>query len=439
MPTDARTLVSPSDLSSADLQRRTIGKVFSRLIPFLFLVYVVNYLDRINVGFAALQMQAQLGLSDRVYGLGAGIFFIGYLGLQLPSNLALARVGARRWIAAIIGLWGVISSCMIFVHSANGFYELRFLLGATESGFFPGIILYLRSWLPATARARGVALFMTAIPIAGVVGGPISGALLELRAGPLAGWQWLFLLEGAPAVLLGFVTLWLLADTPHDVTWLSPEERSWLLAALQAERDVRSNQEQNWSGAFFNGKVWLLTIACFGLTTGMYGLVYFLPKMIRQVSAANSFGIGLFSAVPYLAAAAVMVLAATHSDRTSERRRHMAVLAVLGAVGALGAGYVTSTAAIVALLSLALSGCFGTLGPFWALSSSAVTESAAAAGIALINSLGNLGGFLGPYSVGLLRNGSGGFQGGMLVVGAALLLTGSVGLLVRADPERVLK
>jgi len=416
-------------VGASDLETRTVRKLFWRLLPFLFLVYVVNYLDRINVGFAALQMQAQLGLSDRVYGLGAGIFFAGYFIFQLPSNLALTRVGARRWISAIMVVWGVISSCMIFVRSAHEFYALRFLLGVAESGFFPGIILYLKNWFPANARARAVALFMTANPIAGVVGGPISGALLGLHTGPLAGWQWLFLIEGTPAVLLGIATLRLLAETPQSVIWLSSEERSWLDATLLREREAHPDATCNWSAAFLNGRVWLLTLVYFGETTCMYGLVYFLPKMIRSVSAVASFRIGLLSTIPYVAAAVAMVLVGMHSDRTGERRWHLAGLAFAGTVGAWAAGFVTSTAATVALLGLALSATFSMMGPFWALSAALLSDTTAAAGIAVINSFGNLGGFLGPYSIGRLRNANG-FRGGMIVVGAALLLAGLIALLV---------
>jgi ACS family tartrate transporter-like MFS transporter len=419
---------------ASDLETRTVRKLFWRLLPFLFLVYVVNYLDRINVGFAALQMQSQLGLSDRIYGLGAGIFFAGYFIFQLPSNLVLTRVGARRWIAWIMTLWGVISCCMIFVRTAHEFYELRFLLGAAEAGFFPGIILYLKKWFPANARARAVALFMTANPIAGVVGGPISGALLGLHAGPLAGWQWLFLIEGTPAVLLGIATLGLLAETPHTVTWLSPEQRSWLAATLGRERDAHPDATRSWSAAFLNVRVWLLTVVYFGETTCMYGLVYFLPKIIRSVSAASNLDIGLLSTIPYVSAAGFMVLLGMHSDRTGERRWHLAGLAFTGTAGAWAAGFVTSTAATVALLSLALSATFSMTGPFWALSAALLSDTTAAAGIALINSFGNLGGFLGPYSIGLLHNANG-FRGGMIVVGTALALAGAIALLVRARPQ----
>lgn len=417
---------------ASDLETRTARKLFRHLLPFLFLVYIVNYLDRINVGFAALQMQAQLGLSDRVYGLGAGIFFAGYLTFQLPSNLAMRRVGSRYWMSAIMVLWGMISSCMIFVRTAHGFYELRFLLGVAEAGFFPGIVLYLKNWFPASSRARAVALFMTANPLAGVVGGPISGALLGLHAGPLAGWQWLFLIEGAPAVLLGFLTFRFLAEHPQQVNWLSDQERTWLASELQRERDSHPDAARPWTDALSSGTVWLLTVVYFGLTTCMYGLVYFLPKIIRNVSTAGNLRLGLLSTIPYIVTAVAMVLTGMHSDRTGERRRHLACLAVASAIGTYAAGYSLSTVSTVVLLSLALSGVFSMLGPFWALSTSLLSEGTAAAGIAMINSVGNLGGLLGPYVIGRLRDPYG-FRGGLIVIGTAVALAGLIALVAHGN------
>jgi MFS transporter, ACS family, tartrate transporter len=425
--------MSPVDSKPAavasDLETRTVRKLFWRLLPFLFLVYVVNYLDRINVGFAALQMQAQLGLSDRVYGFGAGIFFAGYFVFQLPSNLALARIGARRWIASIVTLWGLISCCMIFVRTAHGFYELRFILGAAEAGFFPGIILYLKNWFPANARARAVALFMTANPMAGVVGGPISGALLGLHAGPLAGWQWLFVIEGAPAILLGIATLALLSERPESVGWLSSEQRNWLTAELQREREAHPDANRHWSVVLGSGRIWLLTLVYCGITTCMYGVVYFLPKMIRAVSVASTFKIGLFSTLPYLTAVFAMVLVAMHSDRKRERRWHLACIACVGAISACVTGDAHSTAGTVLFLSIALSASLSMLAPFWAFSTNSLSDTTAPAGIALINSVGNFGGFVGPYFMGLL-SAKAGYRWGMVVIGAALLLAGLIVLLV---------
>lgn len=420
--------------SISDLPEKTIRKLFLRLIPFLFVVYVVNYLDRVNVGFAALQMQTQLGLSDRVYGLGAGIFFAGYFTFQVPSNLLMTRVGARRWISGIMMVWGVISSCMIFVWSANSFYALRFVLGIAEAGFFPGVILYLKNWFPARARARAIALFMTAIPISGVVGSPISGALLEIHAGHLAGWQWLFVIEGVPAVLLGIATLFFLIERSDSVTWLSSEQSLWLNAELQREGESHPDAALHWSAAFASPAVWLLTLIYIGITTCMYGIVYFLPKLIRAASSASNFRIGLLSVVPYLAATIGMVQVARHSDKRRERRWHLACTACAGALGGWAVAHVTSSAATVVFLSVALSGGLSILGPFWALSTKALSQTTAPAGIAIINSLGNFGGFIGPYVMGQL-SARAGPRVGMTAIGTALLFAGVIALVVRDRRE----
>jgi len=420
-----RSLIAP------DIRAKVISKLSRRLLPFLFLLYIINYLDRINVGFAALQMKGQLGFSDKVYGLGAGIFFAGYFFFQVPSNLALARVGARKWISVIMVLWGTVSASMIFVGTPRSFYLLRFLLGATEAGFFPGMILYLRRWFPSAARARAVALFMTAGPLAGVVGGPISGALLGVRGANLAGWQWLFLIEGLPAALLGGVVLAYLTDSPELAAWLSTDERAWLIEELAREQKAHPEASKtDVFAAFTHGKVWLLVLVYLGLTTCTYGVGLWLPSLIRSVSGVSNFVIGLLSAIPYIATAIAMVLVGVHSDRTRERRWHLAGSAFVGAVGLAFAAYANSTAATIVCLSLTLLAAFSMLGPFWATSTEMLTETSAVAGIALINSFGNLGGFLGPYTIGLIRTWTGGFRGGLLAVSALLGISGTLALLV---------
>jgi MFS transporter, ACS family, tartrate transporter len=431
--------LSVQPLTETDLGARVVSKLTRRLLPFLFLLYIVNYLDRINVGFAALQMRGQLGFSDRVYGLGAGIFFAGYFFFQIPSNLALARVGARKWIAVIMVLWGSISAAMVFVGTPRSFYGLRFLLGAAEAGFFPGMILYLRRWFPSAARARAVALFMTAGPLAGVVGGPISGALLGVHLGNLAGWQWLFLIEGLPAVLLGGVVLAYLADRPEVAPWLTPEERIWLDGELTHERDTHAVvSKSDVFAAFGQGKVWLLVLVYLGVTTCTYGVSLWLPSLIRSLSGTSNLIIGLLSAIPYLATAIAMVLVGMHSDRTGERRWHLAGSAFVGAIGLACAAYATSTAANIAFLSLTLMAGFSMMGPFWATSTELLSETSAVAGIALINSFGNLGGFLGPYTIGLVRTRTGGFRGGLLAVAALLGLSAGLSLLAyERDPTKL--
>ena len=399
-----------------------------RLVPFLFLLYIVAYLDRINVGFAALQMQQQFSFTDAVYGLGAGIFFAGYFCFQVPSNLALQRVGARRWIALLMMVWGVISTGMMFVSGPRSFYVLRFLLGAAEAGFFPGVIFYLKSWFPARARARTVARFMTAAPLSGVVGGPISGALLGLHlSGGLAGWQWMFLMEGIPAVLLGGVALVYLVDRPEEAMWLSGDERDWLLGTLRREREELVVESRTFS-ALAMPRIWMLALVYFGLNTVSYGVSLWLPKLIKSLSGVSNLTVGLLSAIPYVAAALAMVAVGLHSDRSSERRWHTALPAFAGALALMGAAYSTSVGPSIVLISVAVLGVFSMMGPFWAMPTSFLSGAAAAAGIAIINSIGNLGGFFGPLVIGMVRTSTG---------GAALAVSGVVALLVRIAPASI--
>jgi ACS family tartrate transporter-like MFS transporter len=403
-----------------------------RLVPFLFLLYIVAYLDRINVGFAALQMQRQLNLTDAVYGLGAGMFFTGYFFFQVPSNIVLQRLGARRWIATIMVTWGVISSAMVFASGPRSFYALRFLLGAAEAGFFPGVIFYLKSWFPAQARARTVARFMTAAPLSGVLGGPLSGALLELHGKTgFAGWQWMFLMEGIPAVLLGLVAFRYLVDRPGQATWLPASERDWLLATLANERPVTSNNGVGVFSAIRNVQVWMLAMVYFGINTVSYGISLWLPKLIHSLSGVAEFTIGILSAIPYVAAAMAMVAVGLHSDHSRERRWHTALPAFAGAIALVAAAYSTSVGPSILAISVAVLGVFSVVGPFWAMPAAILSDTAAAAGIAFINSMGNLGGFVGPYVIGVVRTSTGQFKGGLLLVGAALVMSGVIVLAVR--------
>lgn len=433
MTTIPRLNVTPG----ADLEAKTIRTLLVRLLPFLFLLYVVNYLDRINVGFAALEMRTQLGFSDQVFGTGFGIFFWGYLLLQVPSNLGLARVGARRWMAAIMVLWGVVSCGMILVRTVHGFYALRFLLGAAEAGFFPGIILYLKNWFPANARARAVAWFLTANPLAGVIGGPISGALLGLHQYRLAGWQWLFILEGVPAVLLSLVVLYTLKDQPQDAPWLDAEQKAWLIGTLELERQQQvALKAVDFEDALLDWRVWLMTIVYFGLAASAYGLILWMPNYIHSLSSLSNFGIGVVSVIPYLATAVAMVLVGMRSDRTGRHRLHLAGSAFAATVFLLIAAQMKSIVPGLAFVSLALMATFSMQGPFWATATSFLGGTAAAAGIAIINSLGNLGGFFGPEIIGLTRTAGRGFRGGMLIISACLALAGLVSLVVRTRKER---
>jgi ACS family tartrate transporter-like MFS transporter len=423
-------------LTGVDLGTKIVAKLTRRLLPFLFVLYIVAYLDRINVGFAALQMKGELGFSDRVYGLGAGIFFAGYFFFQVPSNLALARFGARRWIAVIMVVWGIISASMIFVVSPRDFYLLRFLLGAAEAGFFPGMILYLRQWFPSAARARAIALFMTAAPLAGVIGGPISGLLLGVHGGHLMGWQWLFLIEGLPAVLLGGVALAYLTDRPEIATWLKPEERAWLIQQLAQEEKPHPQASSGVFSALTQVRVWMLVVVYLGVTTAAYGIGLWLPSLLRNVSGTSNVVVGLLSAIPYLATVVAMVLVGISSDRTGDRKWHLAGSAFACAIALGCAAYSTSTTADVIFLSVTLMGAFSRNGPFWATTTEMLTETSAAAGIAVINSVGNLGGFLGPYTIGLIRTWTGSFRGGLLAVGALLAVSGALALLAYGKDTR---
>lgn len=413
------------------LESAVVSRLMWRLMPFLFLLYIVAYLDRINVSFAVLQMRGQLGLSDRVYGHAAGIFFAGYFFFQLPSNLVLEKVGVRRWISGLMVLWGVISCLMIFIRGPVSFYSMRFLLGAAEAGFFPGIILYMKRWFPARARARAVAWFMTANPLAGVVGSPISGALLNLHGAGLSGWQWMFLIEGMPAILLGAVVFFTLENNPHDAHWLKDEDRSWLLETLAQEREAEAQVPQSgyWS-VVFNGRIWLLSMVYFGLSTTMYGLTLWLPSVIRALSGLSYFLTGLVAILPFLVTVIVMVGVGVSSDRSGERRWHTAISAFVATAALVLAAYGNSTAVVVCGLGLGMAFAEGIAGPFWAMATSSMAGMSAAAGIAMINSLANLGGYFGPDIIGFFRSANGGFRGGLLAIAVTVATSGCVALIV---------
>jgi MFS transporter, ACS family, tartrate transporter len=406
-----------------------------RLLPFLFLLYIVAYLDRINVGFAVLQMRDQLGLSDRVYGRAAGMFFAGYFLFQLPSNLALEKFGVRRWISGLMLTWGVISCLMILIRGPVSFYAMRFLLGAAEAGFFPGMILYMKRWFPAHARARAVAWFMTANPLAGMIGSPVSGALLGIHGAGLAGWQWMFLMEGAPAIILGATVYWALSDNPREAAWLQGDQREWLLDKLAQEGQVESTLQQGslWQ-VIVSPRIWLLSLVYFGVSTTMYGVTLWLPTVIRVFSGLSYFRTGVVAALPFLVTAIVMVLVGMHSDRTGERRWHTAIAAFVGAGGLVASGFGSSPLLVVAGIGLGLAGAEAMVGPFWAMATSRTAGLSAAAGIAVINSLGNLGGYFGPDIVGFFRTAGGGFRGGLLAIGATMVLSGIVALIVGREP-----
>jgi MFS transporter, ACS family, tartrate transporter len=413
-----------------------LSKVTWRLVPLLFFLYVVAYVDRINIGFAALQIKSFLGMGDAGYGFAAGIFFVGYVVFQLPSNLIMERVGARRWIGVLMMAWGLISSCMIFARAPWHLYLLRFLLGSAEAGFFPGIVFYLKGWFPSTSRARTVALFAAAGPLSAVIAGPLSGSLLRLHQAGLAGWQWMFLLEGVPAILLGWGVLSHLTNTPQEADWLSVEEKVWLIDALAddgGESHLRPRRA-GLSEVFASPQIWLLVFVYFGLNCAGYGITFWLPSLIRNLSGVGTITIGLLTAIPYATALVVMIVAGAHSDKSGEHRWHIASPALVGAIALLSAAYSSSVAGLVTALSIAVVAEFSMVGPFWALST-LVKPHRAAPVIALINSIGNLGGLAGSYAVGALKSATHGFRNGMIVLGAALGTAGVLALLVRVEAK----
>jgi D-galactonate transporter len=414
-----------------------LRKVSLRLLPFLFLLYVLNILDRANIGFAKLQMLHDLEMSETAYGLGAGLFYIGYLLFEVPANLILHRIGARAWIARILLTWGLISSGMMFVTGPWSFYLLRILLGVAEAGFFPGIIFYLSHWFPARERARAVATFMTAAVVASLVGNPLSGAILQFldQSGGLAGWQWLFLLEGIPTILLGFVTLFYLTDRPVQARWLTESERNLLARRMEWEEQTRQQRHGvSLLGALRNPTVWLLIAVYFTVAFGDNSYGFFLPSLLQdKFPSATKWEIGLLAAAPSVMAIVGMVLIGVHSDRTGERRWHVAGPAFLAVVGWMMVALAPTKWLFVVGLGIASTGMKSMLPTFWSLPTAFLSGAAAAGGIALINSVANLGGFLGPFVIGHVKDRTGSFTDGLLLVAALLGIGGILVLWVRHD------
>ena len=414
-----------SESLTPEEQRATLSTVVWRLIPLLFLCYIIAYVDRINVSFAKLHLREVLGVSEAgfntAYGLGAGLFFIGYFLFEVPSNLILQRVGARVWIARIMIVWGLVSIGFMFLKGEMMFYIMRFLLGAAEAGFFPGVILYLTYWFPARERARMVAMFATGGVLAGVIGSPVSGALLHMNGvAGLAGWQWLFLVEGLPAVLLGLVVLVILPNRPQESPWLSSDQKRWIQDRLDAE-PATHDQTHHLADVFSSGRVWLLCLIYFCLNVGGYGYELWLPTIIKGFSSTTDRVLGIINAIPYFAAGIAMILVARHSDKTGERRLVVATAAGISALGFGLSAYFQNPYFAMASLTLAFVGLKCTIAPFWALTTTFLRGAAAAGGIALINSVGNLGGFAGPYLVGVVKAQTGSNVVALLLLGGALL------------------
>ncbi|MEY4394393.1 MAG: hypothetical protein RL595_1642 [Planctomycetota bacterium] len=404
----------------------TLIKVSVRLLPVLFLSYICAYLDRINVGFAAKHLKEELGFSDSVYGLGAGIFFIGYALFEIPSNVLLEKVGARRWIARIMVSWGILSAAMVFVNSSTTFYVLRFMLGVAEAGFFPGIILYLTYWFPPSERGKCISRFMTAIPLSGLIGAPISGALLDMNGTlNIAGWKWMFLLEALPSILMGFYVFLFLPDRPETCHWLNESEKN-LLKNFGQDRDD-SHQTSGWSSFFtviISPQVWHICMIYFFQVTGLYGIGLWLPEILRNSSETMSEKqLGILSALPFLAGTISMVFWGWNSDRLQERKWHLVTANLLGGIGFVIAGLHPNYLAFsLGGMILASMGVHATFGPFWALKTTLLAPGLAAVGIALINSTGNLGGFTGPSLTGYLKDRTGSLSWGLGLYGSTSLI-----------------
>ncbi|VCU69602.1 Putative tartrate transporter [Pigmentiphaga humi] len=403
-------------------------KISARIIPLMMLLYLMAFLDRVNIGFASLTMNQDLGFTPYIYGWGAGIFFIGYFFFEVPSNLILEKVGARLWIARIMLTWGLISSAMAFVSGTWSFLTLRFLLGVAEAGFLPGMLLYLTYWFPARHRAKFISLFMAAVPLASAIGSPISGLLVGMDdLMGLRGWQWLFILEGLPSCVLGIVVLFALPDGPGKAKWLSAQERAVVEADLAQDRLAASHRSHHamWP-ALMDRRVLMLCAVYFGIVIGLYGIGFWLPQITKAMGYSNAM-VGVIVAIPYAASAAAMLAWGRHSDRRGERAGHVAAAAALSIVGFLGSIAFDTPWVALCCLGLASVGIYASLGPFWAMPPVFLQGAAAAGGIALINSVGNLGGFAGPYLMGWIKESTGSFSPGMIALacclgGAALLV-----------------
>jgi ACS family tartrate transporter-like MFS transporter len=418
------TIAAPGSARS-ELETSTIRAISWRLIPFLVLAYFFSYLDRVNLGFAALTMNAELKFSPTVFAWGAGIFFIGYFIFEVPSNLALEKFGASRWIARIMVTWGIISALMALVSGVWSFYGLRFLLGVAEAGFFPGIILYLTYWYPAEYRARFLAAFAVAVPVSSVIGAPISGLLLGLDgAMGFKGWQWLFIIEGIPSVLLGIVTWFYLTDRPAKADWLTAEQKAWLSAKLESEIAAKQAAKHLTLGqALASPKVITLSLIYFGFVGALYGMQFWLPQIIKAFGFTNA-QTGFVAAVPYLFGTVAMILWARHSDATRERVAHVGLPLLLTAVALGICGYMDNPYVTMVALIVAAIGIFGTFAVFWTLPTAWLSGTAAAGAIALINSIGNLAGFGGPYLIGWVKEATGSTSTGLLALAVLPLIGG---------------
>jgi len=420
-----------------EVGERARRRIIRRIMPYLFILYIVAYLDRVNVGYAALRMSGDLGFDPEVIGRGFGIFFIGYFILEIPGSLIAENWSARGWIARIMITWGALAICTGFIHSPTQFYLVRFVLGAAEAGFFPGIIVYLTHWFRYEDRAKAVAMFMAGIPISSIVGSPISGLLLGVNWFGLAGWRWLFIVEGAPAIILGVTTIFYLTDWPRQASWLPENERDWLTSELEQEKNEKrhTNPRVFWQ-VLWHREVILLALAYFFIVTSVYGLNSWMPTMLKRVSGASDFRVTLLSAIPYCVGLASMLLFGWSSDKSGERRWHTALPMLTAGTGLLlSLATQNSVGMSVSAFCLAAIGLNGYLPGFWALPTRLLSGSAAAAAIGLINSIGNLGGFAGPFVVGYLTKVTGSFSGGVLYLSLSAMVAAAFILALRTARE----
>ncbi len=414
------------DGTATDPASSAVGKIQLRILPFIFLLYIVAFLDRVNIGFAALTMNKELAISSEQFGLLAGIFFFGYFLFGVPSNVMLHKLGAREWIAWILISWGIVSASTGFAQNAVQLYVVRFLLGLAESGFFPGMILYMTYWFRQRERAQAVAFFMTGLPISSIVGAPLSGLILDhIHWLGVSSWRWLLVLEAAPAIVLGIVTYKLLPNRPAEARFLTQAEKDWLAGELaNEEKTAEASGKVSALRALWNGRVWYLAIIYFTIIIGVYSMSFWLPQVVKGLSTLYSnTTVGLLVPIPHICGLIAMLVLSRHSDRTQERRWHAAVPAILGGVALLVVGRVTSPALSIALLALMAIGVDSFFGPFWSLPSKFLTGVAAASGIALINSVGNLGGFVGPYVIGAVSRRTGSTSLGLAFVGVSMIVS----------------
>jgi MFS transporter, ACS family, tartrate transporter len=409
-----------------------------RIMPYVFLLYIIAFLDRVNVSYAALAMKDDLGFSDEVLGLGAGIFFIGYFLLEIPGTILVEKWSARGWIARIMISWGIVAVLMGFIQTKPQFYTARLLLGAAEAGFFPGIIVYFSHWFRYEDRAKAVALFMAAIPISNIIGSPLSGALLGVNWYGLAGWRWLFIIEGAPAIIFGVVTIFYLTDRPHQADWLPVDERQWLIDELEKEKKAKQRAHSySIMQAFKHREVVLLALSYFFMVTAVYGFTFWLPTILKRLSGSSNLVVTLISAIPYCVGLVAILVVGWSSDRTKERRWHTAISMMVAGVGLLLSAAVQDEVALAVLMfCIAGAGMYSYLPGFWALPTSFLTGTAAAASIGLINSIGNLGGFAGPYIVGYLSQATHSFLGGVIYLALSALVASGLVISLRATRAR---